>query len=301
MGLAVNIKAETGLVDRTENTERYYRDIKKYPLLTPEEEKELFIAMREGSECEKKAARDKIILANQRFVVSVAKKYSTTDTLLDHIEECNIALLECIDSFDVSVGTKFTTYAVWYMKTRMNEYRTRTEPFVKKPNYGKVFHCISAAINQFIQEHERSPYNDELLEIVNKKYGKKVKDKYDLLDIIKTRYDMSQDDEDEDYSPDVTKFYAESATHNGYIEIEEDDSRKSAIEMMLSTLSPREEQFLRLKFGFYESDKTGFKRELTYKEIGDEMGLTAERMRQMDKEIMKKLKARFKDKIQNFL
>ena len=301
MGLAVNIKAETGLVDRTENTERFYRDIKKYPLLTPEEEKELFIVMREGSESEKRAARDKIILANQRFVVSVAKKYSTTDTLLDHIEECNIALLECINSFDVNVGTKFTTYAVWYMKTRMNEYRTRTEPFIKRPNYGKVFHCISSAVNDFIQENERSPYNDELLEIINTKYGKKIKDKYDLLDLVETRYDMSQDDDDEDYSPDVSKFYYESASHNGYIDIEDIDGRKSAIEAILSSLTPREEKFLRLKFGFYEPDKTGFKRELTFKEIAEQLELTTERVRQMDKEIMKKLKSKFKDKLKDFL
>ena len=158
MGFVINLKAETGLVDRSENTARYYKDIKDYKAFTKEEEIEWFTKLKEAREKklkleksnnkqdDSKACREydsiknHIILCNQRLVIAAAKNYSTTDTLTDYINEVNFGLIEAIDKYDVTKGVKFASYAMWYIIRAINVYRYGDAELVKKSNLYKTFH-----------------------------------------------------------------------------------------------------------------------------------------------------------------
>ena len=98
------------IVNRTDTINTYLREIQKYPILTPNEEVELFVKMKEGD----KEARNKLILCNQRFVFKIAKMYVSGDALLDVVDEGNIGLMKALDEsdFDVTKGTRFLTLAV---------------------------------------------------------------------------------------------------------------------------------------------------------------------------------------------
>ena len=141
MGFVINLKAETGLVDRSENTTRFYKDIKNYKPFDKDEEIEWFTKLKEAKENMKrleksldresyvKACRDYekvrefIILSNQRLIIAAAKNYSTTDTLTDYIDEINFGLIEAIDKYNVSKGVKFASYAMWYIIRAINTYK----------------------------------------------------------------------------------------------------------------------------------------------------------------------------------
>lgn len=290
MSLVINLKAETGLVDRTENTNRFYEDIRKYPTLTKEEEFKWFTQYRNGTSKEREEARDYIIKCNQRLVVSVAKKWATTDTLMDYVNEVNKGLMQAIDAFDPNLGLKFSNIAMYYFKRAINHYNTETVPMVRRTNNSKTAHVISKATNDFIQKHERNPSSDELMDIVNNKYGKNVKDKHDLTLVQITRIDSSESDggdEDPSYG-DAQEYDRVSATHNGYEDTVSKDFNTKVVRMLLSKLQPREREIIELSFGL--SEHNGFKREHELAEIAKIMGLTAERVRQLKVASLNKLK-----------
>ena len=107
MGLVINLKADTGLVDRSENTTRFLKDVKDFPTLTREEEIEWFTKYKHGTKEEKEIARDYIMLCNQRMIIAAAKKWAKTDTLMDYVNEANFGLNEAIEKFDPSKKTLY--------------------------------------------------------------------------------------------------------------------------------------------------------------------------------------------------
>lgn len=317
MGFVINLKAETGLVDRSENTTRYYKDIKDYKSFTKEEEIEWFTKLKEAREKKLKleksnnkqdyskacreydSIKNHIILCNQRLVIAAAKNYSTTDTLTDYINEVNFGLIEAIDKYDVTKGVKFASYAMWYIIRAINVYRYGDAELVKKSNLYKTFHVISKAKNKFIQEFEREPTTDELLEIVNNVYGKDIRDKNDLLDINYSSIDTdSSDDEDNYTGGDVVAYNKKSAAINGCETAISSDFNSALISSLLDVLPPREKQIIQMRFGLYGDN--GLRREYELNEIGDAIGLTSERVRQLELKAMKTLKEEYKNRIKDF-
>ena len=97
MGFVINLKADTGLVDRSENTTRFYKDIKRFQPFTREEEVKWFTILKEGTPSERKHAREYIINCNQRLVIAAAKNYANTNNLTDYINEANFGLIKAVD------------------------------------------------------------------------------------------------------------------------------------------------------------------------------------------------------------
>ena len=289
MSLVVNLKAtDTGLVDRSENTTRFYEDIRRYPKLSREDEVKWFEILHHGTKEEQKKAYDHLIKCNQRLVVSVAKKWANTDTLMDYVNEANFGLIEAIGAFDPSKGNKFCSFAIWYLKRAINHYNTEGAPMIRKTNSSKTSHVISKATNDFFQKYERAPSTDELLDIVNDKYKKNIKSKGDLLNLQMARIDVNDHDEEEYAYGDVADFNNASASANGYEQQVVDNYNKKLVNALLSELSPREQLLLKMKFGMYED--RGLQRELEIIEIADKLGLTPERVRQLEAKAIKKLK-----------
>ena len=288
MGLVINLKADTGLVDRSENTTRFYNDIKDYEPLTAEEEITWFKLLREGTPSERKHAREHIIKCNQRLVIAAAKKYSTTDTLMDFTNEANVGLMQAIDKFDYNVGVKFASYAMWFIKRAINTYINQLQ-LVKRTNSTKTFHVISKATNKFIQENERNPTADELMEMVNGKFNKDIKDKNDLLDLQISRIDYEGDD-DVDYAyGDIADYNKASASYNTYEETEFKDFNTEFITQLLDVLNPREREIIKMRFGISDTVRG----EAKIHEIALKMNLTKERVRQLEKESLEKMKREY--------
>jgi len=294
MGLVINLKADTGLVDRSENTTRFYKDIVDYPLLTKEEEIEWFEKMRNApTQAERKAARDHIWLCNQRLVIAAAKKWAKTETLMDYVNEANFGLNEAIENFDPNKNVKFASYAMWFVLRAINAYTNGALQLVKRTNFSKTFHVISKATNDFIQEFERNPTPEELLDVITTKYKKDIKDKNDLLDLKVSYVDESSNDDDEPSNyGDMAAYNRASASYNDYEQTETDDFNKRMVTSMLAKLSPRKQQILKMRFGMYEESK-GLRREYEREEIADRLGLTSERVRQLENEAMEEIRKEY--------
>ena len=237
------------------------------------------------------------MLCNQRMIIAAAKKWAKTDTLMDYVNEANFGLLEAMDRFDTTHNVKFASYAMWFIKRAINKYICGDLQVVKRPNYSKTFHVLSKATNDFLQKNERTPSPDELFDIVTVKYGKDIKDKNDILDLKVSYVDESANDEDE--SPnygDVAAYNRASASYNEYEEKEEEEFNKKVVSSLLSKLSPRKQQIIKMRFGMYEGDN-GLRREYEREEIGQIIGLTSERVRQLELEAMDEMKAEYLRKI----
>lgn len=289
MGLIINLKADTGLVDRSENTTRFYKDIKGYKPLTREEEIEWFTKLKEGTNSEKAKAREHLILCNQRLVIAAAKNYATTDTLTDYINEANFGLFEAIDKFDVTKGTKFASYAMWFILRAINKYKYDTSQMITKTNLSKTFHVVSKAKNNFMQDNERYPTEDELLDIMNNVYHKEIKDKNDLLDMRIESIDVETDDDESIH--EVVDYNRASATYNDNEKATQDEFNSLLVTSLMNVLTPREREIIKMRFGIYEEN--GLKREYKVSEIGDKLGLTSERVRQLEISSIKKLKKEY--------
>ena len=293
MALVINLKADTGLVDRSENTTRFYKDIEDFPTFTKEEEIEWFNKYKHGTDEEKEMARDYIMLCNQRLVVAAAKKWAKTDSLMDYVNEANFGLLEAMEKFDTSFDVKFASYAMWFIKRAINKYICGDSQIVKRPNFSKTFHVISKATNDFLQNNERTPTSDELFDIVTSKYGKDIKDKNDIMDLKVSYVDDSANDEDDSTNyGDMAAYNRVSASYNDYEEQETNEFNKKLVSSLLNKLSPRKQQIIKMRFGMYEEDN-GLRREYEREEIGDVLGLTSERVRQLELAAMDEIKEEY--------
>jgi RNA polymerase primary sigma factor len=302
MPLIINLKSDTNIVDRSENTVRFYDDIKRYPILTKEEEEKWFRILSDGTDEEKEKAREYIWLCNQRLAISAAKKWANTDNLTDYINEANIGLAEAIDKFDITKGTKFCTYAMWFIKRAINNYNNDISPIVRKTNLSKTFHVVSRVTNEFIQNNERNPTSDELKEQINKKYkAKDIKDKNDLLDIHIARMDDVGGDADDSNAnfTDLMDYNRISSSVNEYEAVSNDEYNKNLIDNLLKILAPREQKLIKMRFGLIEVN--GIKREFELSEVAEELSLTTERVRQLEAEVLKKLRKAYGNMISDLI
>lgn len=298
MAFLVNLKSGMSIVGRSENTVRFLHEVKKYPVLSKEEEEELFDILHNGSPEERKRARENIILSNQRLVLSAAKKWATTDTLMDYVSEANIGLNDAVNSFDYTVGTKFASYAMWYIVRAINNYNNSSCQIVKKTNMSKTFHVISKATNEFIQRYERNPTPDELMELINTKYNKNIKDKNDLIPMYYASIDVDETSDDDGFNcSDLMEFNRESASYNKCVSSEKSEFEKSLTESILAQLSPRKREIIRMRFGI--NDDSGIGKEYEREEIAERLGLTYERVRQLENEAMAEMRGLYVKKLKH--
>ena len=175
-----------------ETINKYLSDIRKYKVLTPEEEVELFERIADGDE----VAKARIVEANQRFVYSLAKIYSKNeDEVLDYVNEGNVGLITAIDTFDVTKGMKFITYAVWYIRRSMNYYLSTINSLVAKSNnmkYGKKIECIK---QEWICANGYEPTHEDIVDMLKDKHNIDIKDICDVYDLNISSINQQLDDD----------------------------------------------------------------------------------------------------------
>lgn len=259
----------------TPSLDKYLQEIGKVDLISPEEEVSLARSIRAGDH----EALKKLINANLRFVVSVAKQYQNQGmSLPDLINEGNLGLMKAAQRFDETRGFKFISYAVWWIRQSILQGLAEQARIVRLPvNKIGSINRINRAFAKLEQEYEREPNSLEIAEMLEM-VPEDVKDALKTTgrtmsmdapisnDEENTMYDVIQNDETP--SPDKNLI---------------NESLSFEIERALSTLSSREAKVLKLYFGL------GMKHPYTLEEIGEELSLTRERVRQIKEKAIKRI------------
>lgn len=268
-------------IERTENLQRYLDEIKKYEVLTPEQEYEYIIKAKAGD----MSARDMLVNSNQRYIYSLCKKYSTTYNVLDLVSIANEGFIEGIERFDETRGFKLYTYAQHYAMQRIKAYLINENLTVKKSNYNKTYSKVNKIKNKFFVENGRMPQVEEIQEMLKSEYNVDIKDVCDLIDVNINSINQSMDD-GESFYEETPEFNTVTSSINAFEVETEKEYEKALVATMLNSLSDRERTIIKKIFGI-----GCFPQEMD--EIAREMNMSKERIRQIKIETCKKLKKSF--------
>ncbi len=261
-----------------QSIEKYLEEIGNYSPLPPEEEIRLARRIRKGDE----EALDKLVKANLRFVISVAKEYQGQGLpLQDLISEGNLGLIKAAQRFDETRGFKFISYAVWWIRQSILQALAEQSRVVRLPlNRVGAINKVGRALEQLEKEYGREPSMQELAE-------KMEMTAYEVADVLKTSarhlsLDEPFNEEDGNSLLDVIESDRYDPPDAGLMR----ESLRQEIEKVLSTLKPREAEIIKLYFGL-DGD-----RPLTLEEIGEYFKLTRERVRQIKEKALRRLRHR---------
>lgn len=254
----------------------YLREISQYDLLSKEEEVRLAEAAKNGDV----EAKNELVKHNLRLVVSLAKRYMNRGLAFqDLIQEGNIGLITAVDKFDVSKGFKFSTYATYWIKQSISRAIMDKSRNIRIPIHTiELMSKIKKVERAFQQENGREPKEKEVAEILNLDI-KKIKEAYSWMKDTTSLDIVVGDDED----ATVGSFIEDNSVPFAFAEIEV-DSRNEAIQTILNTLSDREKEVVTRRFGI------GRERSETLEEIGADLKLSRERIRQLEASALKKLR-----------
>ena len=254
----------------------YLKDIGKIPLLTPERETYLAERIALGD----KKAKDELIEANLRLVVSIAKRHVGKGMyFLDLIQEGNLGLMKAVDKFDHSKGYKFSTYATWWIRQAITRAIADQARTIRIPvHMVETIHKVSRTARQLLQELGREPTTDEIAEKLNMTADK-------VREIMKIAQDPVSLE---------TPIGEEEDSHLGdFVEDSESPAPSDSASYsllreqlcnVLRTLTPREEQVIKLRFGLEDG------RPRTLEEVGRQFQITRERIRQIEAKALRKLR-----------
>ena len=281
-GVAAKTRARSKAKPRREsarimtNLDLYFQEVKAFPLLTREEECELARGIRN----EDGSSLHRLVNSNLRFVVSIAKEYAHYGVPLeDLINEGNLGLLKAAQRFDETRGYKFISYAVWWIRQSILAALANHSKIVRMPlNRARVLNQIKRASSELQQKLRRKPLPEEIAA----KLGLSLDEVKDTLPLMQDNFfldDFVGNDEDSTY----LDFLEDTHSKTPDTPVMEEDLLES-IERMLCDLKPREAKVLRMYYGL------GTDQEMTLEEIGQDMGLTRERIRQIKEEAFEKIR-----------
>ena len=280
------LKIQKSITNRSsEALDKYLVEIGRQPLVTIDEEIELAQAIRKGGP-EGEKAKERLVTANLRFVVSVAKQYQHQGlTLTDLIDEGNIGLVKAAEKFDETRGFKFISYAVWWIRQSILQAIAEQSRIVRLPlNQVGSVNKINRMLNKFEQENERRPSVDEISEQTDLP-----EDKVGEAMLANTRHVSVDapfiDGEDNSLLDVLVNDDAPMADRQLVAE-----SLRSEISNVLQTLNERERCVIKAFYGLGEP-------EMTLEEIGNKYGLTRERVRQIKEKAIRRLRNNTKNQL----
>ncbi len=254
----------------------YLKEIGKIPLLTPEEETYYAEKMSEGDE----DAKNRIVEANLRLVVSIAKRYSGRGMFfLDLIQEGNMGLIKAVEKYDYSKGYKISTYATWWIKQAITRAIADQARTIRIPvHMVETIHRYSKISRQLLQEKGREATPEEIAEIAHTT-PERVREIMKIAQepvSLETPVGEEEDSHLGDFIPDEeTPAPADAASYA---------LLREQLSEVLHTLSPREEHVLELRYGLLDGHPR------TLEEVGKEFDITRERIRQIEAKALRKLR-----------
>ena len=268
------------------NIKLYLDSIRNIPLLTQEEERELMKKIEKGD----KQARQDMITHNLRLVVSIAKKYQTQMELLDLIQEGNIGLMKALDKFDYTKEYKFSTYATWWIRQSISRAIADKKRTVRLPvHVVDKLSRIKREIAKYESKYGKTPSRKELAEITG--YDQELLDTYYLLNTDTVSLDMPSKPSEMGEEMDPIGEIIEDKTIAGVEDSAINNMLNEEIMAILpKILKPVEVEVIQKRFGFNGETR------MTLEEIGQQRGVTRERIRQIEAMAIAKLKASRKTK-----
>ncbi|MBM4048463.1 MAG: RNA polymerase sigma factor RpoD/SigA [Planctomycetes bacterium] len=253
----------------------YLREINQIPLLTREQERELGARIAKGD----REAREKLIKANLRLVVSIAKNFTHRGlSLMDLIEEGNFGLLRAADKFNLAEGCRFSTYATWWIRQSVRRGLANTAAMIRKPAYMvEMITRWKYVQDELTNKLGRRPTDRQVM--------RRMQISSEQLRVIKRAAKASvasTSSDDFDSSWPLTQLL-----HDERIRTPDqmllDDQEREWLQKRLDGLSPRDATVLRLRYGLEDGGP------MTLSQIGERLGLTRERVRQLEKQALRKL------------
>ena len=269
----VELAAEYNLDDPVR---MYLKEIGQVPLLTPEEEMELAQKVSTGD----KEAKKKLTEANLRLVVSIAKKYSGRGLhILDLIQEGNTGLIRAVDKFDYTKGNKFSTYATWWIRQAITRAIADQARTIRVPvHMVEVINKATRCNRKLVQELGREPTLEEIADELGLPIEKIIEANRTAADTLSLDTPVG-DEEDTTIGP-----FVEDDNTPGPAESTSNTMLAEALAEILSTLTQREADVLKMRFGMYDG------RNHTLEEVGQKFGVTRERIRQIENKAIRKLR-----------
>lgn len=256
----------------------YLKEIGRVPLLKPEDEPAIAKRIEEGDE----EAKNLLISANLRLVVSIAKKYVGRGMqFLDLIQEGNMGLVKAVEKFDYTKGFKFSTYATWWIRQAITRAIADQARTIRIPvHMVETINKLSRVQRQLLQELGREPTAEEISERMDGLTPEKVREIQKVaLEPVSLETPVGDEDDSHlgDFLEDKGAVSPDSYANNQLL--------KEELDLVLSDLTEREEKVLRLRFGLVDGQTR------TLEEVGKEFNVTRERIRQIEAKAIRKLKA----------
>mgnify|MGYP003868737477 CR=1 FL=1 len=255
--------------------ETYLREINETALLTAEEEKELARRI----SCGEKEARDRMVRANLRLVVNIARAYTGKGLpLQDLIEEGNLGLLRAVEGFDPDMNTRFSTYASYWIKQSIKRALINSAKTIRIPAYMvELLSKWRRATMLLEDELKRPPTQDEVAKALGLP-----KKKLSIVKMAIQLYNTTPQADDDEGGWSMSDTVADDRFKGPEDELLDHDNLKH-VKQMLDEMDPREATILRMRFGLDDAEPK------TLKEIGETLGLTRERVRQIESDALRRL------------
>ena len=262
-----------------ESLDKYLAEISRVPMITPDQEVELAQTIRKGGKRGDKA-KEKLVTANLRFVVSVAKQYQHQGVpLSDLINEGNLGLITAADKFDETRGFKFISYAIWWIRQSILQAIAEYSNIVRRPQSQiSVSNKIKKATNEFVQKQQRNPTADELSEIISLEIDK-------IEKAIQTEAHVNSLDApvSEDADSTMADVMASSPEYAADRTVNHESMCSDLMQVLCDVLNERERLIVIQNFGIGCPERS-------LDDIGYGMGLTRERVRQIRERSLDKVR-----------
>ena len=254
----------------------YLKEIGRVPLLNPDEELDLAIRIADGDV----AAKKRLSEANLRLVVSIAKRYLGRGMqFLDLIQEGNLGLIKAVEKFDYTKGFKFSTYATWWIRQAITRAIADQARTIRIPvHMVETINKVKKVSSQLLHQNGHEPTAEEISEVLNMPTDK-VREIMRVAQepvSLETPIGEEEDSHLGDFIPDDDAPAPQDAASHTLL--------KEQLSEVLSTLTPREERVLRLRFGLEDG------RSRTLEEVGEVFNVTRERIRQIEAKALRKLR-----------
>lgn len=274
------LKINKRITNRSEESlDKYFAEISRVSMLSTDEEVELAQAIHAGGKKGEKA-KEKLVTANLRFVVSVAKQYQNQGVSLnDLINEGNIGLITAAAKFDETRGFKFISYAIWWVRQSILQAISEYSKFVRRPmNQITVSNKIKNATNAFLQHHQRYPSAEELSEIISMEIDKIEKAIHAEIHVNSIDAPITEDE-----GSTLADVLASSSNFAADRKVDHESMCSDLNQVLCTVLNERERIIVLQSFGIGCQERA-------LDDIGGEMGLSRERVRQIREHSIEKIR-----------